>query len=59
MRNRKNKSQRHEVRRILQAVRQELQDYNLQYEDIEVSRPVIHLNEVIQRARNSDRSAEN
>jgi len=58
MRNRTNKSQRQEVRRILEAVRQELQDYNLHYEEVEDSRPVIHLNEVITRARNAGRSIE-
>jgi len=58
MRNRANKSQRQEVRRILEAVRQELQDYNLRYEEVEDSRPVVHLNEVITRARNSGRSIE-
>lgn len=52
MRNRKNRTQRQEVRRILAAVRKELQDYRLHYEDLpEERRPVMHLNEIIARAR--------
>jgi len=52
MKNRKNRTQRQEVRRILDAMRQELKEYRLHYEDLPESRPVIHLNEVINRARN-------
>ena len=52
MKDRKNKTQRQEVRRILAAMRQELQEHQLHYEDISSSRPVIHLDEVIARARN-------
>lgn len=55
MKNRKNRVQRQEVRRILSAMRQELQDYRLHYEDMPESRPVMHLNEVIQRARQVSR----
>ncbi|CAN5427633.1 hypothetical protein BH10PAT3_BH10PAT3_4900 [soil metagenome] len=51
MRNRKNRTQRQEVRRILAAMRQELQEYRLNYEDMPDNRPVVHLNEVISRAR--------
>jgi hypothetical protein len=52
MRNRKNRTQRQEVRRILAHMRKELQDYRLNYEELpEGRRPVIHLNEVISRAR--------
>lgn len=53
MRNRKNKIQRQEVRRVLAAMRQELKNYDLHYEDMSDNRPVIHLNEVIRRARKS------
>ena len=53
MRNRKNKTQRQEVRRVLAAMRQELKDYSLRYEDMPDNRPVVHLNEVIHRARRS------
>lgn len=52
MKNRKNKVQRQEVRRILAAVRQELQEHELHYEEISNSRPVLHLDEVLTRARN-------
>lgn len=55
MKNRKNKVQRQEVRRILAAMRQELQERRLHYEDITDNRPVLHLNEVITRARQSSR----
>ncbi len=55
MKNRKNKTQRLEVRRILDAVRQEIKDYRLEYEELSDTRPVIHLNEVITRARMSAR----
>ena len=58
MKNRKNKIQRQEVRRILDAVRQELQEYRLHYEDMPDSRPVIHLDEVITRARNHVRDGQ-
>jgi hypothetical protein len=52
MRNRKNRTQRQEVRRILAAVRQELQDYRLHYEELpDGNRPMLHLNEIISRAR--------
>lgn len=65
MKNRKNKTQRLEVRRILAAVRQELKDYRLEYEDMSDNRPVMHLNEIMTRAhkaahaqlRGSDRDA--
>lgn len=52
MKNHKNKTQRQEVRRILAAMRQELQEYTLHYEDMPDNHPVIHLNEVITRAKN-------
>lgn len=55
MKNRKNRTQRQEVRRILAAMRNELKDYRLHYEDLD-SHPVLHLNEVITRARESVRS---
>lgn len=55
MRNRKNRTQRQEVRRVLAAMRQELKEYKLHYEEMPESRPVMHLNEVITRARNSAR----
>lgn len=55
MKNRKNRTQRQEVRRILAAVRQELKDYRLEYEDLSDNRPVMHLNEVITRARQASR----
>jgi hypothetical protein len=55
MKNRKNRMQRQEVRRILAAMRQELHDYRLHYEDLPDSRPVVHLNEVIIRARQASR----
>ena len=58
MKNRKNRTQRQEVRRMLAAMRQELQEYRLHYEDMPVSRPVIHLDEVITRARNQVRRLE-
>lgn len=51
MKNRKNRTQRQEVRKILAAMRHELHEYRLRYEDLPDNRPVIHLNEVIQRAR--------
>lgn len=56
MKNRKNRTQRQEVRRILAAMRQELKDYRLHYEDMPDSRPVMHLNEVITRAKESTRT---
>ena len=56
MKNRKNKTQRLEVRRILAAVRQELKDYRLEYEEVSDNHPVMHLNEVISRARETARS---
>jgi len=55
MKNRNNKSQRQEVRRILAAVRQELKDYRLEYEDLATSRPMVRLDEVITKARNQVR----
>lgn len=55
MKYRQNKTQRQEVRRLLAAVRQELQSYNLNYEDMPDNRPVIRLNEVITRARRVSR----
>lgn len=55
MKNRKNRTQRQEVRRILANMRQELQEYRLHYEDMPDSRPVIHLNDVIMRARETAR----
>jgi hypothetical protein len=36
-------------------MRQELKEYKLHYEEMPESRPVMHLNEVITRARNSAR----
>lgn len=51
MKNRQNRTQRQEVRRILAAMRNELQEYRLHYEDMPDNRPVLHLNEVITRAR--------
>lgn|GEM_PF-5489965 len=51
MRNRKNRIQRQEVRRILEAMRKELQDYHLHYEDMPDNRPMVRLDEVINRAR--------
>ena len=57
MKNRKNRTQRQEVRRILAAMRQELQEHRLSYEDLPGSRPVVHLDEVITRARNQVRSS--
>ena len=59
MKNRQNKVQRQEVRRILAAVRQELKDYRLEYEDLSVSRPMVRLDEVITKARNEVRGAGN
>jgi hypothetical protein len=53
MKNRKNRTQRQEVRKILAAMRHELKDYRLHYEDVPDNRPVVHLNEVISRARGS------
>jgi hypothetical protein len=52
MKNRKNRLQRQEVRRILTAMRKELKDYRIEYEDLPGSRPVMHFNEFITRARN-------
>ena len=51
MKNGKNRTQRQEVRRILAAMRQELKDYRLEYEDLPERHQVIYLNEVITRAR--------
>lgn len=51
MKNRKNRTQRQEVRKILAAMRQELQEYRLHYEDVPDKHPVMRLNEVITRAR--------
>ena len=56
MRNRRNRTQRQEVRRMLAAMREELKDYRLHYEDLQDSRPVMHLNEVMKRATESARS---
>ncbi len=56
MKNRKNRTQRQEVRRILAAMRTELQEYRLHYEDMPESCPMVHLNEVISRAKESARS---
>jgi len=53
MRNKKNRTQRQEVRRVLAAMRKELKDYKLHYEDLSESRPVIHLDELIGRARDT------
>lgn len=52
MRNRKNRIQRQEVRRILENIRKELQDYRLHYEDLaDNARPMLHLKEVMPRSR--------
>ena len=56
MKNRKNRTQRQEVRRILAAMRTELKDYRLHYEDLSERHDVIHLNEVITRAKESART---
>ena len=56
MKNRKNKTQRQEVRRILAAMRRELRDYDLRYEDITDNRPGIHLNDVINRAKKTSQT---
>ncbi len=53
MKNRKNRTQRQEVRRMLAAMRNELKDYRLHYEDVAESHSVLRLNEVMQRARQS------
>lgn len=53
MKNRKNRTQRQEVRRMLAAMREELKDYKLHYEDMPESRPVMRLNELMTRARRS------
>ena len=52
MKNRKNRTQRQEVRRMLAAMRSELKDYRLHYEDMPESRPVLRLNELLTKARN-------
>lgn len=57
MKNRKNRTQRQEVRRMLAAMRSELKDYRLHYEDVAESHSVIRLNEVMQRARQSVESS--
>ncbi len=52
MKNRKNRTQRQEVRRILAAMRKELQDYRLHYEDLtDGARPMLHLNELLSEVR--------
>lgn len=50
MKNKKNRIQRQEVRRILTVMRRELKEYPLHYEDIPSNRPVMHLDEVLKRA---------
>ena len=58
MKNRKNRTQRQEVRRILAAMREELRDYKLHYEDVPENRPMVRLDEVMRRARESVRVEE-
>lgn len=56
MKKRKNRTQRQEVRRILAAMRKELQDYRLHYEDLaDGNKPMLHLNKLLKRAK--DRTA--
>ena len=50
MKNRKNRAQREEVRKILKAMRQELAEQRVAYEHEPTHRPVLHLNELIGRA---------
>lgn len=51
MKNRQKRLQRQEVRKLLDAMRKELKNYRLQYEDLpDAKRPVMHLNELMQRA---------
>ena len=56
MRRRNKRVQREEVRRILAAVRAELAAQKQYGLGSEAKRPVVHLNEIIQRARSTLRS---
>jgi hypothetical protein len=50
MRNRRKRAQREEVRKILAVVREELSEQRLR-SSLAESRPVVHLDELFQRAR--------